>query len=253
MSINNSKSGLQNLLTSILSVANQDQNLYLSPSIFSSMVNTVTSFLIDKCVELYPQSPALLDIIDPFVKIAAITPSGGIIQLPDDYRNIVGSPSIIVKGDKKGECGDVGVPITNAQQFLTANLKGGCTRRPITIVAQSEFDYLTTSSYKRPTYWDPIAYNAGRNNEGKSQLKVCPYDITKCYLMYVKQEQIYNFGYMMQPDDSFYIDPTTTVDTEWTNASFTSLFKGINHLYGIYSRDKEFSAWAMALSQISLV
>lgn len=251
--INTSKSGLQNLLTSLLAPANQDQNLFLPPGIFSTMVNIITSFLIDKCVELYPQSPALLDVIDPFVKIAAITPSGGMIQLPDDYRNILGAPSIIVKGDKKGECGEVGVPITNAQQFLTATLKGGCIRRPITIVAQSEFDYLTTSSYKKPTYWDPIAFNAGNDDQGRKQLKVCPYDVTKVYVMYAKQEQVYNYGYIMQPDDTFYLDPATTIDTEWDNAAFVPLFKGLNHLYGIYSRDKEFSAWAMALSQISLV
>lgn len=251
--MNTSKSSLRNLLTSLLSVSNMDQNMFLPPWVFSSMVNTVTSFLIDKCIELYPQSPYLLDVIDPFVKISAITPSGGMIKLPDDYRNIVGAPSIIVKGDKKGDCGDMGVPIENAQQFLTATLKGGCTRRPITIVAQSEFDYLTTSTYKKPTYWDPIAFNAGIDEEGRKQLKVCPYDVTKVYVMYVKQEQVYNYGYIMQPDDTFYLDPTTTVDTEWGNSAFVPLFKGLNHLYGIYSRDKEFSNWAVALSQISIV
>lgn len=248
MPINASKSGLQNLLTAILSVANQDQNMAIPPVIFSSMVNTVTSFAIDKCVDVYPDNPKILDIIDPFVKIEAIAPSEGIIKLPKDYRNILGAPSIIVKGDKTGECGDSGVPITTAQQFLTATLKGGCIRRPITIVAQSEFDYLTTSSYKKPTYWNPIAFNAG-----DGQLKVCPYDITKCYLIYVKQEKIYNFGYIMNPDDTYFLDPVTTEDTEWKNAAFATLFKGLNHLYGIYSRDKEFSSWAVALSQISIV
>lgn len=253
MSINNSKSSLQNLLTALLSVANQDQNMFLTPAIFSSMINTVTSFLIDKCVEIYPHSPMTLDIIDPFVKIEAVTPSGGMIKLPDDYRNILGSPSIIVKGDKKGECGDTGVPITNAQQFLTATLRGGCIRRPITIVSQSEFDYLTTSSYKAPTFWDPIAFNAGNDDQGRKQLKVCPHDVTKVYIMYAKKEQVYNLGYQMNPDDTYFLDPATTVDTEWGNAAFVPLFKGLNHLYGIFSRDKEFSNWAMTLSQISIL
>lgn len=248
MAVNNSKSGLQNLLTAILSVANQDQNLFIPPWIFSSMVNTVTSFLIDRCVEVYPDNPKTLDIIDPFVKIEAIAPEGGMIKFPKDYRNILGAPSIIVKGDKTGECGDTSVPITSPQQFLAATLKGGCIRRPITIVAQSEFDYLTTSSYKKPNYWNPIAFNAG-----DGQLRVCPSDITKCYLMYVRQEKIYNFGYTMNPDDTYFLDPATTEDTEWKNAAFSTLFKGLNHLYGIYSRDKEFSNWAVALSQISIV
>jgi len=246
--LNASKSGLQNLLTSLLSVSNSDQNFFLPPWIFSAMVNTVTSFLIDKCVSLYPDSPFILDIIDPFVKIACITPTGGLVQLPDDYRNILGAPSIIVKDDKKGECGDAAVPIENAQQFLNATLKGGCIRRPITIVAQSEFDYLTTSKYKRPTVWNPSGFNTG-----KKQIRICPTDLSKVYVMYAIQENIYNFGYIMNPDDTYYLDPTTTVDTQWTNPAFSALFKGLNHLYGIYSRDKQFSDWAIALSQINIV
>lgn len=248
MGVNNSKSGIQNLLTAMLAPANQDQNLFIPPWIVSSMVNTVTSFLIDKCVELYPSSAQVLDIIDPFVKISPITPSGGMIPLPDDYRNILGSPSIIVNGSKNGECGDTGVPITNAQQFLAATLKGGCIRRPITIVAQSEFDYLTTSSYKKPTFFNPIGYNAGNK-----QIKICPTDISKCYLLYVKQEQIYNFGYKMNPDDTYIIDNQTTIDTEWTSPAFSSLMKGLTVLYSAYSRDKQFMDFATLLREVNIV
>jgi hypothetical protein len=212
------------------------------------MVNTVTSFLIDKCVELYPSSPTLLDVIDPFVKIAAITPSGGLIQLPDDYRNILGAPSIIVKNDKKGECGDLSIPIDNAQQFLAATLKGGCNRRPITIVAQSEFDYLTTSSYKKPDFWDPIGFFAGQK-----QIRVCPTDISKCYLLYVKQEQIYNFGYQMNPDDTYIIDNQSTIDTEWTSAAFGPLMRALTVLYAAFSRDKQFMDFATLLREVNIV
>jgi hypothetical protein len=251
VALNSSKSGLQNLYTSLISVSNQDQTFYLPPYIFSSFVNTVTSFLIDKCVELYPTNSTLIDIISPFVKVACIPPSGGVIVLPSDYRNILGAPSVIV--NKAGECGELTIPITTPQQFLTATLKGGCNRRPITIVSQSEFDYLTTSSYKKPTYWDPIGFFTGQNSEGQTQIRICPTDLSKVYVMYVKQEQIYSIGYNMNPDDTWFIDPNTTVDTEWNNSSFTALFKGLNHLYGIYARDKQFSDWAVALSQISIV
>lgn len=245
--VNNSKSGLQNLLTAILSVANQDQNMLLPPYVFSSFVNTVTSFLIDKCVELYPTSPQLIDIIDPFVKIECRPMEGGTITLPIDYRNILGAPSIIARQDNKGEC-EGEVPITTPQQFLTATLKGGCNRRPITIVAQSEFDYLTTSKYKKPTFWDPIAFNSG----GK-KITICPGSLSKVYIMYVIKEDVYNFGYKMNPDDTYIIDQNTTVDTQWTDAAFTPLFKGLNHLYAAYSRDKQFSDWAQILSQLSIV
>jgi len=226
--------------------------MYLAPFVFSSMVNTITSFLIDKCISLYPDNPQLVDIINPFVKVCPIAPSGGVLTLPMDYRNILGAPSIIVKNDKKGECGQ-DVPITNTQQFLTANWKGQCTRRPIKIVSQSEFDYLTTSTYKSPTVWDPIGYNAGTNDQGQALIRICPADLSKAYLIYVRQEKVYNLAYVMNPDDTFYIDPVNTIDTEWGDAAFSALFKGVNHLFGIYSRDKQFSDWAQVLSQISIV
>jgi hypothetical protein len=245
--LNTSKSGLQNLLTAILSVANQDQNMALPAYIFSSFVNTATSFLLDKCVELYPTSPQLIDIIDPYVKISCIPMQGGSITLPIDYRNILGSPSIIARQDNKGECGQE-VPITTPQQFLAATLIGGCSRRPITIVPQSEYDYLTTSKYKKPTFWNPIAFNSG----GK-KLTICPGSLSKVYVMYTIKEEIYNFGYIMNPDDTYIQDPNTTVDTLWTNAAFVPLFKALNHLYAAYSRDKQFSDWAQILSQLSIV
>lgn len=226
--------------------------MFLPPWIFSSMLNTVTSFLIDKCVELFPSNPQIIDILYPFIKLCPIAPTGGTIVLPSDYRNILGAPSIIVKQDKKGECGD-SVSITTPQQFLAANLQGGCIRRPIVIVPQSEFDYLTTSTYKKPTVWNPSGYNAGVNEKGQKLIRICPTDLTKVYLLYVKKELVYNMGYIMNPDETYYIDPNTTVDTEWDSPAASALFKGLNHLYGIYSRDKQFSDWAMALSQISIV
>lgn len=250
--LNRSKSSLQNLYTALISVSNGSQNFFLPPWVFSSMINTATSFLIDKCVALYPDNAQLLDIIAPFVQVACIPPSGGLISLPTNYRNILGAPSVIV--NKAGECGEVVVPISTAQQFLTATLKGGCQRRPIAIVPQSEFDYLTTSSYKAPTYWNPIGFNTGQNAEtGQVQIRICPADLSKVFILYVRQELVYTVGYDMNPDDTWTISATTTVDTEWGNAAFQPLFKALNHLFGIYARDKQFSDWAQALSQISIV
>lgn len=252
MALNATKSGFQGLLSALLSTANQDANMWIPPIIVTAMVNTITAFLIDKCVALYPDNPQLIDIIYPFVKVCAIPPCGGNIVLPTDYRNLLGSPSVIVKNDKGGEC-DQQVPISNANQFLKAILKGGCTRRPIKIVAQSEFDYLTTSTYKRPTYWDPIGFNAGVDEKGQKLIRICPTDLARVYLLYVKQENTYNMVYVQNPDETYYIDPVNTIDTEWGAAAFSNLVKGLSHLYGIYSRDKQFSDWAMALSQISIV
>lgn len=249
--LNTSKSGLQNLLTSLLAPANQDQNFFLPPWIFSSFVNTVTSFLLDKCVALYPDNAQLIDIVSPFVKVACVPPSGGLIVLPADYRNILGAPSVIV--NKTGECGDDTIPITTPQQFLTATLKGGCSRRPITIVAQSEFDYLTTSSYKSPTFFNPIGYFVGQNENGQSQIRICPAQLSKVYVMYVKQESIYNFGYIMNPDDTYIIDNHTTIDTEWTSAAFGPLMRALTVLYAAYSRDKQFMDFATLIREVNIV
>lgn len=252
-SINTSKSSLQNLLTSLISVSNQDQNFFLPPSVFSSFVNIITAFLIDKCVSLYPDNPQLIDVLAPLVKVECVPPSGGVVALPLNYRNLLGAPSIIVKNDKSGECFSQEVPISTPQQFLNANLKGQCTRRPIKIVPQSEFDYLTTSTYKKPTHWDPIAFNIGINEKGQNQIRICPADIGKVYVMYVMQEPVCNYVAIQNPDDTFFMDTVNSVDTPWNNSAFSSLFKGLNHLYGIFSRDKQFTEWAMEIGQISIV
>jgi hypothetical protein len=252
VALNTSKSGFQQLLSALLSVANQDQNMFLPPWVFSAMVNTVTSFLIDKCVDIFPSNPQVIDILYPFIRLCPIAPSGGTIVLPPDYRNILGAPSIIVKDDKSGECGEA-VTIKTPQQFLAANLKGGCIRRPITIVPQSEFDYLTTSTYKKPDVWNPAGYNAGINENGQKLIRICPTDLSKVYLLYVKQENIYNLGYEMMPDETFIIDANSTIDTEWDNPATSSLMKGLTALYGAYSRDREFSNFANILRESNLL
>lgn len=235
------------MLRSILAVANADQNFSYPPLVYNDHFNTLTSLLISQCAKLYPTNPDIIDIIDPFVRIAPCIPSKGLIPLPTDYRNLLGAPSINVKGDASGECFDA-PPITTKQEFQTAMLKGGCLRRPITIVSQSEFDYLTTSGYKKPTYNNPIAYFAGQK-----ALKVCPYDVTKVDVMYIAMEKTYVYGYVAQPDDTFIFDINSSVESEWTSAAYEPLFRGLNHLYGAFSRDKSFSDWANLLSQISIV
>jgi len=213
------------------------------------MFRTVSSFLLNESVRMYTTSPQIVDIIDPFVKVAQCVPSGGLIPLPQDYRNLLGAPSININQNKNGECKD-SVPITTVQQFQAASLRGGCLRRPIAIVSQSEFDYLTTSKYKAPTYDNPIAYFAG-----KKALKVCPYDISMVTVLYVVNEPLFNYAYTVQPDDTYVQNPSdpSNVESIWGNTAFPHLLKGLTHLYAAYSRDRTFSDFATLLSEISIV
>lgn len=197
---------------------------------------------------MYPSNNEIIDIISPFVAVQRLAITDGLIKLPDSYRNILGSPSIVVKNAKSGECGsDIDVPITTPDQFKIANLKGGCTRRPIRIVPQSEFDYLSTSDYKKPTYWNPIGYYVSNKS-----IKVCPFDLTKVDIMFVIQEPSFVFGYIVQPDDTYIFDPVTSIESIWTSAAFEPILKGVTALYAAYSRDASMTEWSKVLNQTGL-
>src|ERR1700760_4285666 len=145
MSVNTSKSGLNNMLQSVLSVANEDQNAVYPPSIYSAQYNVVTGLLISKLVREYPGNPMAIDILDPFMRFKMIPVQKGTFTLPDDYRNILGSPYVFVNPNENTECGQI-PSINTAQEFAVAQLKGGCKAVPLTIVSQSEFSIRTDSA-----------------------------------------------------------------------------------------------------------
>lgn len=238
---------LDNMLQSVLSVANEDQSSIYPGSIYSNHYNIATSLVLDLCVKQYPDKPYLIDLIDPFVKFQLIPVKDGIATLPDDYRNILGSPYIFANPKNTGSCGDT-PDITTKEQFLVVKNTASCKVNPLEIVPQSEFSIRTNSTYNQPNWELPIAYFAG-----KKQLKVCPFDIPKIYLLYVIQEPIFRYGYFLNPDDTFSFDPSTTVESIWGNSAFDPLFKALCHLYGIYARDQEVKDWATLLSQVNIL
>ena len=241
------KSSLQNVLSSILAVGNSEQNTSYPPFIYQQQYNTVTSLIISFLVKSFPTNPMVIDILAPFVETEKIAIANGIIQLPLAYRNILGTPMVNIAPDGSGECGlESSVPIT-AQNFFVENLKAGCRRRPVVILPQAEFALRTTSKYKYPTYNDPIGYFIGKN-----RIQVCPFDLAKVEVMYVRNENTYVYGYLMQPDDTFIQDINTTTETEWNSNAFELLFKGISHLYAVYSRDRSMTEWAQILTQAGI-
>lgn len=240
MALNNGKCGFNNLLKSLTAVGNFEQNSFYPPSVFEAQVNTITSLLISELVKVYPKNSQVLDMLDPFIQVEMITCTNGYIQLPEQYRDILGTPMIYLNPKSDGECNSP-EPLT-PQNFKTGILKSGCQLSPVTIVPQAEFAYLTKSTYNFPTYDLPIGYFSG-----KKQIRICPYDLTKVSVMYTKQEKSYVFGYITQPDDTYIIDATTTIDTEWTNAAYTPIFNALVALYGAWSRDQEMTQWSQVL------
>lgn len=239
------KASLQNILQQVLAVGNQDQNFGYPPNIYASHYNITTSYLIDVLAKIYPVH---CDVLLPLINVVKIQVKDGHIQLPEEYRNILGAPSISVKKDGS-DCSDNNpVVIDTASEFKTAILKSGCKTVPITILDKSQWDYRTTSTYAYPTIDNPIGlYVADR------KIKVCPYDLANVEVMFVKKEPVAKYGYLMNPDDTFIFDPATSQEVGWGEAAAEFLFKGVLSLYAAYSRDKELTDYTTVLKQIGLV
>lgn len=235
------KSSLENVLKAVLSVGNAEQNFAYAPYVFDNHFNIVTSFMLDQFAIHYPRHQ---DAFLPFIVKKSIPVTDGHVILPDDYRNILGVPSISITPDKK-DCSDP-VIIDTKSEFKTANLKAGCKTYPVEIVDKRTWDARTTSSYAYPTYEKPIGIFEGR------KIKVCPYDLSRVQLLYIKKENIYRYGYITQPDDTYLYDQATSVESEWTEAAFELLFKGVSSLYAAYSRDNALVEWNALLSKAGL-
>lgn len=242
----NQKVMLDPMLKSILSVASEDQNFFYSPKIYTDQYNAVTSLLLSELCKYYPSREDIQEMIEPFMRFVKIPVKDGMIKLPDDFRNILGNPYISLRPDGS-ECGST-IVIDTESEFKTQNLKRGCQTRPVIITPQSEFDYKTTSTYNYPTLLNPIC-----RFMGEKKLQVCPYDISTVYVLYCKQETPVLYNYYTQPDDTFLFNPNGSIESEWTNASFTPLFNGLMSLYSAYAKDRELQEWSMILSQKSIL
>lgn len=247
-----SKSSLDNLLKSVLSIANSEQNFAYSPAVYDNHFNIATAFLIDSLVKAYPVG---VDALSVFIKKKLIPVTSGVVVLPDDFRNLLGAPSIHVKPDGS-DCSDNNpIIIDSAAEFKTAQLKAGCKTYPLRIVSKEEWDNLTTSKYAFPTYEEPIGlYQGDQNTNGtiSRQIKVCPYDLSRVEVMYVRQEKIYRYNYITNPDDTFIFNPVGSVESEWTDAAFSLLFKAVFALYSAYSRDNTIIEYSQILNKLGL-
>lgn len=237
------------MLQSVLGVANQDQDASYPPYIFQSQFNSVTSLLLNALVKQYPDNPSIIDIISPFVKFCLLPVQNGYISLPEDYRNILGSPYIFANPKQNGECGSI-PNITTVQEMQVAQNKGQCKVNPLYIVSQAEFSERTRSSFDYPTHEFPIGYFSSKE-KGRQQIKICPYDLTRVALLYAKQEKSYVFTYLVNPDETYIFNPNdpNLSESEWESSAFTPIFNAMVSLYAAYVRDPELSNWAQILNQ----
>lgn len=226
------------MLKSVLSVGNQEQNFFYPPRIFSDQFNTVTSLLLSALVKTYPVG---IDMIRPFLIRKRAAVKNGYVELEDNYRNFL-SAGINAKKDGTGECGEKEVVIDTEQEFKLSGLKSDCKSVAIEFVSNKEWDYRTSSTYKFPTYETPIGCFLDAN-----KFKVCPYDLATVDVRYVRQENVYRYGYITQPDDTYIFDKSTTVESEWTSAAFDKIFPAMVSLYAAYSRDPSLTDWSRVL------
>jgi hypothetical protein len=240
------KCSLDNMLNAILSIAHSEKNFAYPPNIYGDQYNTVSSLVISKCADIYPSDTTVLDIIDPYVVREVIRPVDGYITLPDNFRNLLGSPMIAIKNDGCAEC-EQPVPVSN-REFKQLIVKAGCKKVELVIVDQAEFGYRTSSTYKQPTYEKPIGYRSGKN-----QIKVCPPDINAVEVMYTKKEGLAVYGYDMQPDDTFVFNASKSTELLWTSAAFKPMFNALLALYTAYSRDNNLRDWALYINQNGLI
>jgi hypothetical protein len=238
-----SKASINNMVIAILGLGNSEQNAVYPPNIISAHYNAATSFLLSKGAKIYPDDESTLDILDPYVKKKVEQVKGGYVTLPDDYRNLLGSPMIVTKENGCAECDTETETVSNGQ-FEQLVLKSGCQKTSLVIVPQSEFSELTSSTYMYPTVNNPVGYFSG-----SKQIKVCPPNIKAVEFLYLKQEEIYNYGYTMQPDDTFVFDKNTTKDGLWTSAAFEPMFRLMFAMYTAYTRDNQLRDWAMFIEQ----
>lgn len=221
---------MDNVLQSLLSTINKEANNVVPPGQFSNWFNIATSFLISGLAKQYPKNQECIDILDPFIGTEMIPASEGFVQLPDDYRNLLGGPVVFANPKSDGQCVDI-EPLT-PENFATGVSKGGCNLNPVKIVDQTEFAYLTRSSYNMPTWRDPIAFFSG-----KKKLKICPFDVSKVGILYVKNEPTFLYSYEMNPDDTYFFKEEGSVESIWGSNAFSYLYKGVLSIYGAYASD----------------
>lgn len=230
--------------------ANADQNQHYPPSVFTEHFNLATSWLIDEIMKVFPGEQHIVDLVKPFMETKDVIVKYGKIAFPENYRHYTGM-AIFTTTDFKNPCGcdEVKQDENKSDEEIVGEKKAKriCISQDVKLVDIDSWNNLTTHPYKKPTYQKPIACIF--QGDG---IKICPFDIPSVEIRYIRQPKIYKYGYTPMPDDSYQVNPATTIESEWQDNAMSYLFRAINTLYSGYVRDPEQRDLALQLTKIGL-
>ena len=178
----------------------------------------------------------------------------GIATFPDDYRDILQISIATNKsatsgcncGEEVDECYKVDDHCTPVEKAPIRKEK--CYFVKVNIVDNDAYADATTSELFPPTLKNPIGMFVNRQ-----QFKICPIDgISYIEIIYIKHPLKYEIGYTIFPDDTWQVNPATTIEPEWERTANPELFKCISSLLGLHTRDGNFIQWNNELKKIGL-
>ena len=118
----------------------------------------------------------------------------------------------------------------------------------VNLVDSDQYADASSSELFPPTLKNPIATFVNRN-----QMKICPIEgIEYVEIIYFKSPVFCNIGYTIFPDDTWQVNPATTIEPEWERTANPELFKCISSLLGLHTRDGNFIQWNNELKKIGL-
>ncbi len=264
----------QELITQTVALmGNKEQNLFFPPFIATSAGNLASNFILNSLAEKYPNSQAVVDKARPFLKRKIVSVQNGIIELPTDYRYILSvGIAVTSTGNKPRRCADEEICQANDCYEKKSNENGElvnttdpnsilydaslasvraeqCKFNQVDQVDVDQFFKATISKSRPPTLEYPIYCFVSR-----TQLKICPLDISHVEIIYLREPKKYNIGYKMMPDDTWQIDISSPfhVELEWEVNIAPEMFKAFTTLYAIHTRDGNLVNWNNELKQLGI-
>ncbi len=243
------KSSLKIFFELLLRPLDIPQSRVVPPQVFDAIYNCSTAWLIGKIAELWPKDQSYVDIIEPFLRADILPVKNGYVDLPTEYRNFL-DVGALVQSDTTGACKECDEPEYESQavalrKYNKVIQEGTCVRQAIVEIDQSQWDYITKSEFDKPTFEKPVCAFFG-----KQKLRVCPADIKTVEFRYLINEQVYRYGYIMLPDDTFIFDPLTSIESEFKNNAFDKLYRPAMALLGVYLHDQNIQNFGQILSDV---
>lgn len=251
---------LDSVYKKVLSIGNKEQNSMYPPHIFDEHFNVVTNYILDEVAKTFAENRSIVDIASPFLMTKEIAVVGGKVGFPVEYRNLLGvAMYVTIKGDEDCGCNDCGCddkdkrdfqndPLAKSSKQLMKKIeRNKCTSRDLVELDIDEFSDRSTHPYKKPTLIKPVFCQFESR-----KIKVCPFDISHVEIRYLRNPNVYRYGYIEQPDHTFVPDPATTIESEWDSTAMKSLVSGVSSLYSIYAKDGEMQNWNEVIKKAGL-